>query len=330
MTMTTPICATPEEASRAATVWLILLQDSPDDGDLHQRFRHWHDASSLHAQAWADTRHTAGLIDRGQPTFADDWAPFLDKARDTSTTAPIATFPRRRMLRAIGLALVASVLAAVFGPGWVIDLQADYTTATAQTRTIELNDHSQVVLAPESAIRVHYSPGERHIDLLAGEAFFEVMPNPERPFRVTSDPVQVTVLGTGFNVRQRPPGTDVAVGHGRVRVDAGGESETLTVSQTAEVDDRGHIQRGTLPASQIASWRHNQLIAQDQPMGDVIDRMRPYYAGRIIVTDGALSRRPVTGVYDLSDPVNALRAIARSQDAVVRVVTPWILLVSSS
>ena len=44
----------------------------------------------------------------------------------------------------------------------------------------------------------------------------------------------------------------------------------------------------------------------------------------------ALAARTVTGVYNLKDPGAALRAIARAHNAVIRYVTPWLILVSAS
>ena len=42
----------------------------------------------------------------------------------------------------------------------------------------------------------------------------------------------------------------------------------------------------------------------------------------------SLADQPVTGVYDLGNPVLALRGIARSQNAVVHEITPWLLVLS--
>ena len=144
----------------------------------------------------------------------------------------------------------------------------------------------------------------------------------------------MTVLGTGFDVRRNEAGTDVAVEHGLVRVGLDASvppvAEMLEAGQSASVSWQGEVARGQLPAGQVAAWRQNQLIAQDQPLGTVIDGLRRYYPGRIIITDDALATRPVTGVYNLADPLAALRGIARAQNAVVRQVTPWVLLVSAS
>ena len=63
-------------------------------------------------------------------------------------------------------------------------------------------------------------------------------------------------------------------------------------------------------------------------MRDVVDRLRPYFRGTIILAPSAPAGRSVTGVYNLADPVAALRGIARAQGATVSRITPWILLVS--
>ena len=241
---------------------------------------------------------------------------------------------RRQAIRFGGVAALACLLALFIAPGLLLDLHADYTTGTAETRTIRLSDDSTVTLAPESAITVTYTPDERHIRLLAGAAFFEVTPNAERPFEVAAKTLDITVIGTGFDVRSDDDGADVTVAHGAVRVGHASAvppvAETLTAGQSIRVSWAGRAERRAVPVDQIAAWRHGELIARDEPLGAVVEQLRPYYAGRIVVTDEALAARPVTGVYNLNDPVAALRAIARAQNAAVRRVTPWLIIVSTS
>ncbi|MDP2697546.1 FecR family protein [Thalassospira sp.] len=325
-----------DKASKEATGWLILLQEDPDDMEVAQQFQDWCNASPAHLVAWEETRHAAGLMAQGVPRHAGRWQPFLSASRD-AVAHPVASNDNRRGWRRVlgGLAIAASLLVAVMaGPGIVIDFQADYSTQTAETRAIVLADQSVVMLAPQSAIRVRFEGGERQIDLLRGEAFFEVTPDERHPFRVSSDSIDVTVLGTGFDVRRGENGTDVAVEHGLVRVDMeDGEAplaDMLTAGQRARVSWAGDVVRDDVPDGQIATWRHQQLIAQDQPLSTVIDGLRRYYPGTILITDAALARRPVTGVYHLADPLAALRGIARAQNAVIRQVTPWVILVSAS
>ena len=107
-------------------------------------------------------------------------------------------------------------------------------------------------------------------------------------------------------------------------------AETLTAGQSVRVSWAGRAERSDGPVDRIAAWRRDQLIARDEPLGAVVDGLRRYYAGKIIVADGVLAAQPVTGVYNLADPVEALRGIARAQNAVVRRITPWVVIVSAS
>jgi transmembrane sensor len=216
---------------------------------------------------------------------------------------------------------------------------ARHSSDTAEIDTIHLADNSEIILAPQSAVRVTYGATERHVDLLRGEAFFEVAHNAKRPFRVGINDVTVTVVGTGFDIRKGSSRTEVAVAHGVVRVanapgGASGQStsptETLRAGQSVAVSDRGAMARGILPVSQVAAWRNHQLIAQDQPLGEVVDRLRPYFDGKIFLVDDGLAARPVTGVYNLDDPLQALRGILRAQNARLRQILPWVMIVSAS
>jgi FecR protein len=65
---------------------------------------------------------------------------------------------------------------------------------------VTLADGSHVELNSQSAIAIHYDAGQRRVRLLEGEAWFEVSPDPVRPFVVEASGGTVTALGTAFNV----------------------------------------------------------------------------------------------------------------------------------
>ncbi|MDF1747852.1 MAG: FecR domain-containing protein [Alphaproteobacteria bacterium] len=345
-----------KQASRQATEWMILLKDDPDDAAVNTAFEVWLSTHPVNKAAWQDMQRASEAMDQAVPVYADKWQPMLadmrrEKGKIPSVSTPVsqnarpealrfashhgARRIRRRQVLAFGaVAAAACLMLAVVGPDLLQNLRSDYATGTAETRTVRLADDSMVTLAPESAISVTYTPGDRQIQLLAGEAYFDVSPNPGRPFQVGVEAVTVTVLGTAFDVRRGVNETDIAVSQGVVRVDAGAVdppvTETLTVGQAVRVNASGHARRSDGPVQQVAAWRQNQLIARDEPLGIVVDQLRRYYTGKIIVTDDALAAQSVTGVYNLADPVEALRGIARAQNAVVRRITPWLIVVSRS
>ena len=340
-----------KQASKAATDWLILLHDNPEDARLRRAFEAWREKSPANAASWEAMQQASRAMRRVKPAYAERWHPDLAALRATAGTGatPSGIFRthyfnhlngwraggvinRGQTMRWGGLAAAACLLALFLMPGLLLNLRADYASATAETRTIRLPDDSAITLAPESAITVAYTSDARRIRILAGEAFLAVRPNADRPFQVAIKDIRVTVLGTNFVVRHSDNGANIAVEHGTVRVDhaASPVTETLTAGEAIRVSWAGRTARHAVPVDRIAAWRRDELIARDAPLGRVVDRLRPYYTGRIIITDGALAARPVTGVYDLNDPVSALSAMARAQNAAVRRVTPWLIIVSPS
>ena len=62
---------------------------------------------------------------------------------------------------------------------------------------------------------------------------------------------------------------------------------------------------------------------------DVAATIGRYYHGVILISDARLKSSPVTGIYDLNDPVRALRALAASYGGVARRITPYLVVVST-
>lgn len=316
-----------EAASREATGWFLLLTEEPDDPATRRRFEAWRAASQAHATAWEETARVYGMIGEGQPAHAAHWRPLLAERQVRA--------PRRRRHRLSALAAVATLLVAM-APDIAMRLQADYVTATAtaETRAIDLPDGSTVQLAPGSAISIAFDGGARDVRLLAGEAFFDVVPNPARPFHVVAEGVRTTVLGTAFDVRLADDGAAVMVSHGRVRVEYGNQartvSETLKAGDWVRVPLGKDATRGTMPPEQVAEWRGGLIVARDRRVTDIVEELRRSYGGLILVTGDALVGKRVTGVYNPADPVAALTALAEAHGARVRRLSPWLLILSPS
>lgn len=233
-------------ADREATDWLILLQEYPDDTGIHARFDAWLAGSDLNVAAWAETRHAAAVLDATLPAHVD-FRSDRPIAQFDAKLVPIAApgrFSHARRRFAIGAMAAAAACLAIFAtPALLLRAQADHLTGVSELRTVKLDDGSTVNLNASSAIAVNYAQGQRHIRLLQGTAYFEVTPDPDRPFTVAAGDVETTVLGTGFEVRLGDESADVAVRHGRVRVDdpqgAPSVTELLAAGEQIRVHQRG-------------------------------------------------------------------------------------------
>jgi transmembrane sensor len=228
---------------------------------------------------------------------------------------------------------LAACLALVAGPSVVLSLESDHKTSTAESRTIVLDDGSRVRLAPRSALQVAYSAEERRTRLLSGEAFFEVSRDERRPFRVVAGDVVTTVLGTAFDVRFDGDGTDIAVQSGRVHVAANSlsppVSQQLEAGETLQVKTDGQVARAAVAPEDVAAWQAGMFVARARPISEIVEALRRYHDGVILVRDDAFLSRRVSGAYDLRTPATTLRGLASAHDAVVREITPWLLIVTA-
>lgn len=322
-------------ATREAAAWFVLLSEEPGDAVLKAKVEDWCNRSDLNREVWERTRRAYRMYGETTPRHPEHWQTHAArKAVPPVRRRPRQARPRSRRARFVGATALALAACVAFldAPSMLLRLQADVATSTAEVRILDLEDGSRVHLAPQSAIDVRYSNGERRTTLLKGEAFFEVTPNASRPFRVVAGDVTTTVLGTAFDVRREDNGASVAVRHGRVRVDneraSPPVSEELTAGAWARVD-AGGTARGTIASEEVATWTDGRLIARGQTIGEIVDGLRRYHRGLIVVQSGAFTAQRVSGVFDLRDPAVTLRDLASAHAAVVREISPWLLLVTA-
>ncbi len=336
-----------ERVSQEATEWLIEMQEAPDDPALRARFAVWLAASPAHRVAWEETARAYDLIG---PAAANDARPFRSflavpespgnatvPSRHMAGAADRLHQRRRRLTRRTVAGFAATVIAVclvfLFLPNLSLRWYADYATAAGEQRIVNLADGSTVELGPDSAMDVAYAGNERRVRLLAGRAYFEVTHDATRPFEVEAHGLQVTDLGTGFDVRLAPDGAAVAVAHGAVQVDyadaAPPLSRRLHTGEWMRIGWSGQAAQGIEPPSQVAAWRHGRIIANDRPVAEVVNEIRPYFSGWIVLANAGLGRHRVTGVYDLHHPVAALHALAQARPGMsIRRISPWVIVVS--
>jgi transmembrane sensor len=327
-----------------ASDWLVALHDAPDDLELQRQFQAWIAADPAHAQDWAEITRTYGALGQIAPVhhqareekvveLAATRQQRRRKKDSRASSSPAHAGKRRRPLAALTTAAAAACIAVLAGPALIIKLQADYLTGTAELQTFVLPDGTTVHLGPKSALRIAYGDSQREIDLLQGEAFFEVKHDTRRPFIVTAANLKTTDIGTAFDISLGKDGTHVAVQDGRVQLDTTDRqpplSAQLGAGDWAQVSATGEIQRGTIQPDDVASWTRGQLIVKDKPAADVIAELRPYYNGIVLLREGTLARQPLTGVYNLSNPIGAFSAIAQAQGAALQQISPWIIIISA-
>ena len=336
---------TDEKAEYEAAVWIIRLADDPGNAELQADFDSWRNKSEQNAKLFDETQQASDLIENTTPLTREQWDAPLHAPQHTPQYRPSEPkasngFSLTALLnpllthwqQATATLALACCLVLVVAPAAQLHWQADYLTTTAEQQTITLSDGSQITLAPESAIGVSFSPDQRHVRLLKGRAFFTVSPNVNRPFSVRAGDTQATVLGTAFDVRLASNGATVAVAQGHVRVSD--HTISPTVAEDLRVGDQLRttwhegVVRGQTAADEIAAWRQGELVAHNMPMSDIVDALRAYHKGAIVIQSAAFSTLRVSGLYKLNDPIATLNSLANAYGASVTQISPWLLVVN--
>lgn len=340
-----PTDSTDDPVTEQAAAWLLRLRTAPDDPGLRAEFEAWLSEDARHAEAWKTAQQVWSLAAAVGPAHRRPAADRAARPQRRPEVAPSQGRPSRRPARLLGFGLATAagiILAVVLLPSLMLQIQADYGSAVGEMRTVELTDGTQVQLDSGSAIAVDYTLDRRAVTLLAGQAFFSVQPDRQRPFSVKADSLDVTVTGTAFEVRLAPHDISLAVAEGSVRVaypqqgrqdsvndEAPKDTADLIAGQGLRVQSsEGAVERFPVQVQSVAPWRRGRLLIERATIGDLIAELRRYRSGTIVITDDRLAAQQVTGVFDLTDPVRALETVVEPHAGRVREITPWLVVVS--
>lgn len=289
----------------AATAWWVRLDADADDSSQQAAFQQWLAEDLAHEAAFAEISRLWGELDALKPQ--------VPPLRLVATNPKIRTRRSQAIWKYASLAMAATVLLFCFSPLWVW-LQADYQSPVGTSRSIRLNDGSTVVLNSDSALAVNINFQTRELSLLKGEAWFQVSPDPQRPFRVHAGDGTVTALGTAFNIHVGEAQTEVTVTEHSVAVNLDSGISTTNLQQGERVVySRQAISRAEVVDTQATTaWQRGKLVFQNRPLGEVIEELNRYHRGYFTISDSAIAQRRVNGVFRTDQPLAVIDALQNS------------------
>lgn len=208
-----------------------------------------------------------------------------------------------------------------------VQLEADAMTQTGEQSTVHLPDGSLATLNTDSAIA--FDKSGRNIRLLRGEAVFEVQADAGHPFSVVAGNSTITALGTRFIVRRTDEAVRVFVTLHSVELKAGGQSAIVGEGEGASYNVAGAGQLRSIASSGADAWTRGRIRFVNRPLREVIAELARYHRGYIGLVGGGLADRPVSGSFDIDDPVKALDTIEQSLGIGSTRLTEHIILLHS-
>ena len=277
-----------------ALIWVARLSDKATRSNQQDRaFIDWLIADKSHKQAFdtaAELWELAGTV-VADPKFK-----------------PVPRYNQFLPSLAAGIALLmVAVITTLLSP--II-----YSTNAGEQQRVILSDGSTAFLNTDTKIAVSYFGDERSVDLVYGEAWFDVVTDPDRSFVVAGGDLTAQALGTSFAVRNTLLEQSVTVTEGTVRV----ATANLEAQRSAVVESGAQIilDQNQLQADkyddQALAWRRGQLIYQDEPLSVVLQDLSRYIPPNLSLSEEEIGQRRVSAVIRLGDQQAMLDALTHS------------------
>lgn len=283
--------------------------ESPEDKAILQEWRNLHPDHEEEFVQLMHLWHASGAV-LARPEFDTSRAWHAMERRLSQREKRTGLFIRMPLPVRVAIAVIAIgvvvIGAVVLAGGRIFPGRASVTAgwqsvvAGRENRKIALPDGSTVSLRKGATLQYPavFDGAERRV-MLTGDAFFDIYPAKDRPFRIGTARSVIEVLGTSFLVRSSPSSDRVIVRTGRVLVtdkEESGRSCILSEKQQVVLSEKGLEQRPAT-AGNYLSWQTGDLTFEGTPLNQVVEDLSDYYGVEVRLADALI---PKAGVYKIT------------------------------
>ena len=211
---------------------------------------------------------------------------------------------------------------------------AVYDTAVGETRQVTLDDGTTVLLNTGTRISVSFSPSTREVNLMHGEATFNVARGAGRPLIVNAGRRRFEAVGTQFNLRTLArDNVELTVTEGQVKVldapprlpdtparrrDIVTYGEQMVSAFEEALVEPGFQSVNHIESSEVAArlaWQQGLLVFEDKALEDALAEVERYTHTKFVLADAQLGMLRVSGSFRTGN-VNAVRLALRQKFSV--------------
>lgn len=240
-----------------------------------------------------------------------------------------------RMMKYAAIAVVIATTGLLLHK-WLPSLQTDkrgiIQASDASIKEILLEDGTKVWLNQYTTIRYleNFGPDSREV-FLDGEAYFEVSKDPERPFVVHTEALQVKVLGTSFNLRslknEETVKTSLIEGVVEVKSNKQGSSVILSPGQKAELNKQTKQLSVKQENTKLDVVWHNDLIPFEKATLEEIAQTLERFYGVTIVLASNIDPCTYSGVIHRHENIDSvLRALQNSIPIAYKIIQSTVFI----
>jgi transmembrane sensor len=324
------------EIDDVAAAWLARADRGPLSPADQAAFDSWLEASPLHRGAYARLEALFTLVDKADLDLSS-----VSQSRIAPGLARLFEVSRRKALWLGGGAIAAGV-AAHFVTTSPLNFET-YQTARGEVRAVPLQDGTVVTLNTASKVAVRFKRSAREVQLLEGEALFDVAKDPKRPFTVAAGSTVVRAVGTSFLVRdlddqplevlvregavdmfRAPDFTQAPAPDQTIRVNANSRAVALDVPYPSVKLVNVGLDPSVI-ARQLA-WRSGMISFEDESLKNAAIKFSRYSDVRIVIDDPEVAAKTVTGLFSIYNPEGFARSVALSLNLQISVTPAGVML----
>lgn len=182
-----------------------------------------------------------------------------------------------------------------------------------ERETLLLPDGSRITLNSGSYVRYPSQfTGDTRMIEIDGEAFLKVQPDSLKRFIVRTEQLDVTVLGTSFNVKayKTDPSITVSVRTGKVQVDMEDAKMSVQPDEMVTLNKvNGEIEKRTIDSKKTVAWMTGGLYFDKTPVSVVAQELERYYDCSIQIENEDLKQELVYGEHSNENLESVLKAL---------------------
>jgi ferric-dicitrate binding protein FerR (iron transport regulator) len=219
---------------------------------------------------------------------------------------------------------IAAIFIAIVVTGSIIyytywNAKTTISTKYSEIKKVMLPDGSLVVLNAHSTISYfeHVRKSRPRQVWLDGEAFFNVkhinknendIKESER-FIVSTNDLNVNVLGTSFDVKKRDQVTEVILETGKIRIEFNNRLQpavTMLPGQMIAYDNSNHPLLKSVNAAINTTWINKKLVLREASVNEIAQYIQDYYGYKVILEDTAIGNKKMEGTLLLDNMQDVL------------------------
>jgi transmembrane sensor len=342
-------------AARAeAAAWITRLHGPNRTPEMEAGFHRWLSESPENRaefEGLTDIWAAVGTLPAGGTPRLERWEHSAESRELQQLRRRLRDLPsrwsRNRGRRATGLraALAVAACVIVVTVSWFRqnEVEPTYATDVGEQRVVQLADKSRIWMNSETRVRIAFDNRQRQVELVRGEALFEVTKEAPRPFVVVVGGHRVTALGTSFVIRYESDHAAVTLVDGKVAIDSplppsgrgpapqdrprekGVEAPqpavrkhavrtgpwVLSAGQRLTFEPAGVAKIDVPSLESVLAWRRGEVVLNDTPLEEAVSEMNHYDKTPLVIEGPALARLTVSGLYHTGDNEGFARSIAK-------------------